>query len=87
MNNIKLPGYKVLYDKGAFFLRTKTQWIDLYAVATPLNKITRWHLFQIHFSESAYNYGYRKTPNKEIYKTELTSVSGSKTWSLSILEG
>jgi len=60
----------------------KKQWAELYRVAAPRSKITSPHLFRIPFSECAYNYGYKNTPNEDIYHKELSSVSEAKAWGM-----
>jgi len=55
MKDITLEAYKVLHEKGAFFLRKEKQWAKQYTVATSRSNITSQHLFQIAFSESGYN--------------------------------
>jgi len=80
MNKEKSAAYITFYEEGAFFLRTERDWAALYVVDTPRNEITNRYLFQIPFAETAYNYGYRKTPNKKIYEQELISISENKVW-------
>jgi len=75
MNREKLAAYIALYEEGAFLLRTEKDWEALCAVATPRNKVASRHLFQITLAQKAYDYGYKKTPNKATYEKKLISVS------------
>jgi len=85
INKENLAAYIALYKEGAFFLWTEKDWAVLYTVVTPMNRINSQHSFQIPFAESAYDYGHKTNPNKDIYKQQFSKVSESQLWSQIVL--